>query len=182
MNILAGHRSTPRRLHQLTYPANARHGAGFRRLSGGWDRCIFWRSGFRQSSASPYHAGTSAHHSIRLDMAAGFLACSCPLLAFRPQVTIRLENLPLTSQLRWEYNRAPRGALRLIDEPPVGGACRQGHCCIEAQGVLGSYRRGMQARQAPQRTVTNRASERLLHGFWPSRGPGRGVRSLCNSA
>ena len=121
---------------------------------------------------SPYHAGPSAHHSIRLDMVAGFLACSCPLLAFRPQVSHQTQKPPsefLPTVLGIQQGASWRTRSRRRTTGRRGHAGR-GHCCIEAQGVLGSYRRGMQARQAPQRTVTNRASERLLHGFWSSRG------------
>ncbi len=45
-----------------------------------------------------------------------------------------------------------------------------GTVCIKAQGVLASYESGDVGPSSTSENRNNRASERLLHGFWPSRG------------
>ena len=46
--------------------------------------CIFWRSGFRQSSFHQYHAGLSVHRSIRLDTITDLLPGCCSLCLSTP--------------------------------------------------------------------------------------------------
>src|SRR3954469_9928936 len=71
---------------------------------------------------SPYHAGPPTRRSIRLDAAADFLACSCPLNLSAPGKPSDPRNLPPSSSpLRGGYNKAPRGAQALLDRPPRPG-------------------------------------------------------------
>jgi hypothetical protein len=87
--------------------ARRRFQVPFRRTEG----CIFWGLGFRQSSYSPYRSDLAALRSLYLDTATASMACSCPRVSFRIQVSHRSRNVPPnSSQLSWEYNKALRGA------------------------------------------------------------------------
>src|SRR5262249_9912234 len=62
----------------------------FRRTEG----CIFWGLGFRQSSCSPYRSGPAAPRSLYLDTATASIACSCPRVSFRIQVSHWTQEYP----------------------------------------------------------------------------------------
>ena len=83
---------------------------------------------------SPYHAGPSAHHSLRLDMAAGFLACSCPLLAFRPQLSHQTQKPP-SEFLPTELGIQQGASWRTRSRPPTSGpnTVSARACCLRQQ-------------------------------------------------
>ena len=83
--------------------------------------------GLQAVKLSPYRADPAALRFIRLNTTAAFLACYGPFNLSNPGRAIRSKNIPpSSSQLRWGYDEAPRGATSAGHRPRRAGRVKGG--------------------------------------------------------